>query len=45
MGRAVALPNISVSLSSEPVIKRGIMNRMEYTVKNNSLEHEGVSGT
>jgi len=40
MGRTIALPNISVSLSSEPVIKRGIMNRMEYTVKNNSPEQQ-----
>ena len=36
IGRVITLPQISASLNADSVIKRGIMNRMMYTVTNNS---------
>ena len=36
MGRFVTLPAVSAHLADQSLIKRGIMNRLDYTVKNES---------
>ena len=37
-GRSILLPALSATLDPEAIVKRGLMNRLTYTVRNDSAE-------